>query len=69
MVKLCNLHASRIDVQEGQRVDPDTVLGMTGKPGAVAIQLHVQAKDRQGHPIDPRLIYGNNIDPRWASYN
>jgi len=42
---------------------------MTGNTGAVAIHLHVQAKDRQGHPIDPRLIYGNNIDPRCASNN
>jgi len=63
------LHASRIDVQEGQRVDPDTVVGMTGNTGTIAIHLHVQAKDRQGHPIDPRLIYGNNIDPRCAYNN
>jgi peptidase M23-like protein len=63
------LHASRIDVQEGQRVDPDTVLGMTGNTGAAAIHLHIQAKDRQGHPIDPRLIYGNNIGPRCTSNN
>jgi hypothetical protein len=61
------LHASRIDVQEGQRVDPDTVLGMTGKTGAAAIHLHVQAKDRQGHSFDPRLIFGDNVDPRCSS--
>ena len=61
------LHASRIYVQEGQRVDSDTVLGMTGNAGAVAIHLHVQAKDRQGHSIDPRLIYGDNIDSRCSS--
>jgi murein DD-endopeptidase MepM/ murein hydrolase activator NlpD len=30
------LHASRIDVQEAQRVDSDTVLGMTGSTGAGA---------------------------------
>jgi murein DD-endopeptidase MepM/ murein hydrolase activator NlpD len=61
------LHASRIDVQEGQSVNSDTVLGMTGNTGAVAIHLHIQAKDRQGHSIDPRLIYGDSVDPHCSS--
>jgi hypothetical protein len=30
------LYSSRIDVQEAQRVDSDTVLGMTGSTGAGA---------------------------------
>jgi hypothetical protein len=36
---------------------------MTRNTGEVTIHLRVQAKDRQGHPTDPRLIYGKNIDP------
>ena len=40
---------------------------MTGKTGAAAIHLHVQAKDRQGHSFDPRLIFGDNVDPRCKS--
>jgi hypothetical protein len=36
---------------------------MTGNTGEVAIHLRVQAKGRQGHSTDPRLIYGENIDP------
>jgi murein DD-endopeptidase MepM/ murein hydrolase activator NlpD len=47
------LHASKISVQEGQQVTPDTVLGITGNTGASVIHLHVQAKDPQGHPINP----------------
>lgn len=47
------LHASEISVTDGQQVTPGTILGKTGKTGANAIHLHVQAKDADGNYINP----------------
>ncbi len=47
------LHASQINVVDGQEVSPDTELGVTGSTGANAVHLHIQAKDQQGHNINP----------------
>ncbi|MGC1133583.1 MAG: peptidoglycan DD-metalloendopeptidase family protein [Nitrososphaeraceae archaeon] len=49
------LHASRIDVRDGEQVNPNTVLGMTGNaglPGGI-IHLHVQVRNPQGNTINP----------------
>jgi murein DD-endopeptidase MepM/ murein hydrolase activator NlpD len=50
------LHASQINVVEGQQISPDTELGITGSTGANAVHLHIQAKDPQGHPINPEDV-------------
>lgn len=47
------LHASEIDVKDGDSVGPNTVLGQTGDTGAGSIHLHVQAKDKNGNYINP----------------
>ena len=46
------LHSSAVYVREGDIVGPDTVLGITGKTGASAVHLHIQARDLKG-PIHP----------------
>lgn len=51
------LHASHINVSDGQAVTPGTVLGQTGNAGLGAngaIHLHVQAKDSSGNYINPK---------------
>ena len=52
------LHASSISVKTGDKVGPDTVIGMTGNksPTPVATHLHVQAKDPKGKAIDPQIL-------------
>ena len=50
------LHASHINVVEGQQISPDTELGITGNTGVTDIHLHVQAKDSQGRTIDPQRV-------------
>ena len=48
------LHASQINVVDGQEVSPDTELGVTGRTGANAVHLHIQeAYTQQGHNINP----------------
>jgi len=56
--RLQYLHASSIFVSTGDRVTPDTIIGMTGdtSPTRVAIHLHVQAKDSSGKAIDPQIV-------------
>ncbi len=51
------LHTSVTYVKMGDLVTPDTVLGLTGKKGADAIHLHVQAKDANRRPISPDLVF------------
>jgi murein DD-endopeptidase MepM/ murein hydrolase activator NlpD len=46
------LHASRIDVRDGDTVTSSTVLGLTGRTGADQIHLHVQARNARGNIID-----------------
>lgn len=50
------LHASEVQVHTGDRVTPDTVLGLTGRTGVGAVHLHVQARDSQGRSINPDTI-------------
>ena len=50
------LHASRILISDGDKVGPDTPIGITGKTGANAVHLHVQSKDPSGKPIDPKTL-------------
>jgi murein DD-endopeptidase MepM/ murein hydrolase activator NlpD len=62
------LHASRIDVVDGQRVEPNTVLGLTGNAGLGAngqIHLHVQARDANGNWINPHDVLGDGADPDY----
>src|SRR5215213_4026748 len=51
-------HASEVYVTTGQRVSPGTTIGKTGNtaPAPVPIQLHVEATDRDGNPIDPNTV-------------
>jgi murein DD-endopeptidase MepM/ murein hydrolase activator NlpD len=51
-------HASAVYVQTGQRVSPGTTIGKTGKtaPVPLPIQLHVEATDADGNPIDPDTV-------------
>ena len=54
------MHASQIVVKTGDRVKPSTILGQTGDTGSPgSIHLHIQARDRTGHFIDPdRAVLG-----------
>lgn len=55
------LHSSQILVKAGQRVSADDTLGVTGRIGADAIHLHVQARDKYGNIMDPTIApYGVN---------
>ncbi|MCC7104783.1 MAG: peptidoglycan DD-metalloendopeptidase family protein [Chloroflexi bacterium] len=47
------LHASEVYVGTGDRVEPGTVIGRTGKAGTHTIHLHVQAKNASGEYISP----------------
>jgi murein DD-endopeptidase MepM/ murein hydrolase activator NlpD len=51
-------HASEVYVKTGQRVSPGTTIGKTGNtaPAPVPIQLHVEATDKDGNPIDPNTL-------------
>ena len=51
-------HASEVYVKTGQRVSPGTKIGKTGNaaPAPVPIQLHVEATDKDGTPIDPNTV-------------
>ncbi len=51
------LHTSASYKKVGDVVDPNTVLGMTGKKGATSIHLHVQAKNKDRKPISPDLVF------------
>ncbi len=52
-------HASEVYVQTGQRVTPGTTIGKTGNtgPARLPIQLHVEATDPEGTPIDPNTVH------------
>lgn len=53
-------HLSRIDVQTGQEVDTDTVLGLIGSTGhSTGPHLHLEVH-LAGTPIDPRRVLGIN---------
>jgi murein DD-endopeptidase MepM/ murein hydrolase activator NlpD len=63
------LHASKVSVKVGQKVTPETELGLTGGVGAGGtIHLHVQAKDRDNHSIDPRVAVLKGYDIRAQIY-
>jgi hypothetical protein len=47
------LHTSRTYVKVGDEVTPETVLGVTGKTGADAIHLHVQARNGKMEAVNP----------------
>jgi murein DD-endopeptidase MepM/ murein hydrolase activator NlpD len=51
-------HASEVYVKTGQRVSPGTTIGKTGNtgPAPLPIQLHVEATDLGGNPIDPNTV-------------
>jgi len=51
-------HASEVFVRTGQRVSPGTKIGKTGNtgPAHLPIQLHVEATDKEGNPIDPNTV-------------
>jgi murein DD-endopeptidase MepM/ murein hydrolase activator NlpD len=51
------LHGSLCRVRVGDVVGPDTVLGLTGKKGASAIHLHIQAKSKDRRPLSPDLVF------------
>jgi murein DD-endopeptidase MepM/ murein hydrolase activator NlpD len=51
------LHTSLSYVKVGDVVEPSTVLGLTGKKGAGAIHLHVQAKSKSRKPLSPDLVF------------
>jgi murein DD-endopeptidase MepM/ murein hydrolase activator NlpD len=54
------LHASRVYVNSGDKVAPNTRLGRTGDVGSPgSLHLHIQARDRDGKYIDPdRAVLG-----------
>lgn len=51
------LHTSKSHVQIGDKVTPDTPLGVTGKEGASQIHLHIQAFDKKYQPINPEEAF------------
>jgi murein DD-endopeptidase MepM/ murein hydrolase activator NlpD len=51
------LHTSKCYLQVGDRVTADTKLGVTGKTGANAIHLHIQARDRDGKYASPDATF------------
>jgi murein DD-endopeptidase MepM/ murein hydrolase activator NlpD len=51
------LHTSASHVKVGDVVAPNTRLGTTGRKGAGAIHLHIQAKDKHTHAISPDLAF------------
>lgn len=51
------LHTTASHVKVGDVVSPDTKLGVTGRTGAGAIHLHIQAKDKYGNVISPDLAF------------
>src|SRR4051812_40313230 len=51
------LHTSASHVKVGDVVAPDTRLGTTGRKGAGAIHLHVQARDKHNQAISPDLAF------------
>lgn len=51
------LHTTASHVKVGDIVAPDTPLGVTGRTGAGVIHLHIQAKDKNGHPMSPDLAF------------
>jgi len=51
------LHTSASHVKVGDVVAPDTRLGTTGRKGAGAIHLHVQARDKHDQAISPDLAF------------
>jgi hypothetical protein len=54
------LHASEVYVKTGDRVQPGTMLGMTGSTGCDVIHLHVQAKDASGYYVHPDRAVDRN---------
>jgi murein DD-endopeptidase MepM/ murein hydrolase activator NlpD len=50
-------HCSRADVKVKDKVEPGTVLGMTGSVGTKRIHLHVQARDVDGRLVNPDMIF------------
>jgi Peptidase family M23 len=50
------LHASAIQVQDGQHVAGGTILGTTGSTGASTLHLHIQARTSRGDPANPDVI-------------
>lgn len=55
------LHASKVYVEKGQLVTPDTVIGRSGSKGANAVHIHVQARDRAGRITDPDTAFRRGI--------
>ncbi len=51
------LHTTASHVKKGDLVAPDTLLGVTGKRGANAIHLHIQARDSGDNFILPDLAF------------
>jgi murein DD-endopeptidase MepM/ murein hydrolase activator NlpD len=51
------LHTTASHVKVGDIVSPETPLGVTGRTGAGAIHLHVQAKDKYGNALSPDLAF------------
>ncbi len=52
-IKIQYLHVSKAEVKEGQEVRPNDILGKTGSVGASQVHLHIQAKDKNNHLLDP----------------
>jgi murein DD-endopeptidase MepM/ murein hydrolase activator NlpD len=58
------LHTSKQNVEIGDPVTPDTILGTTGSKGANSIHLHIQGRDEKGKPIDPDpLLKAGRVNP------
>jgi murein DD-endopeptidase MepM/ murein hydrolase activator NlpD len=55
------LHASELDVVNGQEVSPGDQIGLTGDtaPYDIPIHLHVQATDPNGNPVNPDCVDGH----------
>lgn len=49
-------HLTAPSVVPGQRLTPDTVVGVTGSKAANAVHLHVQAKNKRGQVLDAREV-------------
>lgn len=51
------LHTSQSYVHVGAIVTPNTRLGKTGSTGSSAVHLHLQARNRDGVPVNPDLAF------------
>lgn len=60
-VTLCYLHLSQISVKTNDTVKLGQKIGLTGKVGASAIHLHLEA--RSGSRASAAADYANTIDP------